>query len=161
VILENIALNGPNAGLSDTNYVFTKGELASVRTNVNHRSMPETSDEFYYFVDDKLAIAEIGNTMNLLLGASKNEERYTFVGGNLFNYYDNFSSFGTNRLTFDESFHFVNGTFIAHTTGARQVDREGTIKANNAIYMKRGKYYQADNKTFHIKDAGIAQFDND
>ena len=161
VISDDIVLTGNNAGLADANYVFIDGQLASIRTNVSHGSIPQTSDEFYYFVDDKLCIAEIGNSMNLLLGASKNEERYTFVGEKLFNYYENFSAFGRKRLTFDESFHFVNGTFIGHTTDARQIDNEGTIKADNAIYMKKGKYYQADNKTFHIKDAGIAQFDND
>lgn len=159
VISDDIVLNGNNAGLCDANYVFSDGQLASIRTNVNHRAFPQTSDEFYYFVDDKLAIAEIGNEMNLLMGASKNEERYTFVGEKLFNYYENFSAFGRGRLTFDESYHFVNDTFIGYSENARQIDSEGTIKADSAIYMKKGKFYQADNKTFKIKDAGIAKFD--
>lgn len=159
VISENIALSGNNAGLSETNYVFIDGNLASVRTNVNHNMIPQTSDEFYYFVDDKLAIAEIGNTMNFLMGASNNDVRYTFVGEKLFNYYKNFSAFGRGRLTFDESYHFVNDTFIGYSENARQIDSEGTIKADSAIYMKKSKFYQADNKTFKIKDAGIAKFD--
>ncbi len=160
VVSDNMGLNGPNAGICDANYVFIDGQLASVRTNVSHR-IPQTSDEFYYFVDDKLAIAEIDNSMNLMMGTNRNKERYTFVADSLFNYYENFSAFGRGRLTFDESFHYINGVFIAHTVDSRQIDNQGTIKAQDMIYMKNGQYYQAENKTFHIKDAGVIKIDNE
>lgn len=159
VISDNMALFGDNVGVSDANYVFIDGQLSSIRTNVNHKTMPQTSDEFYYYVDDKLAIAELDNSMNLVTGVSNNKQRYTFINSKLFNYYDNFTARGRSRISFDESFHFINDTFLAHTLNSKQVDGSGAIVADSAVYSKSGKFFKADGEKFRIKDAGAIKFD--
>ena len=140
-------------------YVYNGGQLMSIRKNRMLSKQPMVDEKcFYYNEQGDLWLAESNTQMNPF-GKRVVEDRYSFVGGKLFNYYNEFVKSSDDLMSWDESYHYDQYKFLGKAESVEQKAKGKLPIAQNAIYMDSSrKFVEAEDVNCKINDFAAVEF---
>ena len=142
-----------------TMYVYNGGQLMTIRKNRMLLKQPMVEEKsFFYNEQGDLWLVE-SNTQMHLTGKRVIEDRYSFVGGKLYNYYSEFSKSPNDLVSWDESYHYDQYKFLGKVENAKQKEKGQLPIAENAIYMDASrKFVEAEDVNCKINDFAAVEF---
>ena len=142
-----------------TMYVYNGGQLMAIRKNRMLAKQPMVDEKsFFYNEQGDLWLAE-SNTQMHLTGKRVVEDRYSFVGGKLYNYYSEFSKSPNDLMSWGESYHYDQYKFLGKVENAKQKAKGQLPIAENAIYMDTSrKFVEAEDVNCKINDFATVEF---
>ena len=140
-------------------YVYNGGQLMAIRKNRMLSKQPMVDEKcFYYNEQGDLWLAESNTQMNPF-GKRVVEDRYSFVGGKLFNYYNEFVKSSDDLMSWDESYHYDQYKFLGKAESVEQKAKGKLPIAQNAIYMDSSrKFVEAEDVNCKINDFAAVEF---
>jgi len=161
-LTKNLDLAGQNPGSVEKITKFCDGKISSVWLNGQILDESKTFETMYQFVDDKIFAyctdIEKHNDSNFSC-----DERFIFdKNGKLLNYFEGFlANTATGAMSFEQSYHYNNGKFIAQTNDSYCDKKDDELKTTDGFYYdKAGKLIHSKNLHFLMSDFETAIFED-
>ncbi len=142
-ISENMTLTGANAGSCDTHYNFIEGELALCKLNATFEN-PQKAQKTFYFKGDKLLSCDIDDQLMLPVFFMVSSERFMYQDEQLVNYLSNFHKTSKGITSWEEGYHFSNGSFIGYSEKTLQPILDENLTCQNAIFKVGDDFVESD-----------------
>lgn len=158
-ISENMALKGTNAGSCDAHFNFINNELALCKINATFEN-PQKAQKTFYFKDDKLVSCDVDEQLMLPVFFMVSLERFMYQDEQLVNHLSNFHKTSKGITSWEEGYHFRNGSFVGHSEKTLQPVLGENLTCENAIFKVGDDFVESDSSKLSFDISKPIEFFN-